>query len=372
MIKFCTPVNLKYFNWASTGLIPLKTKNEMLSLINYLSRKGNPDKEFIESIVEDCRRNAGELLNAKPESIALTHNTSEGLFIAMLNIISDKDKIICDKNAFPSTHYILNYNFPNNEKIFIDIDYDDPLSSIKKHIRKNVKVVVVDLVNYANGNYIELKDAGRYLKEKGIYLVVDGIQGIGCFQFNPYEYNVDFLSVGGTKWLLGIFGSGFLYVNPDILPKIKKVYTGWLAAPWKNFTDFSILPEPYEDGRRFETGTKNIISLKGLSENLKIFNYVGLQKIEKKIQILKIAFINFISEYGFTLYTIKSSRSGIVSIKHNLLNSEEIYNFLNKKKVIISLRNDLLRFSFHYFNNLDDVNYVTRRLKFFLTKKGFL
>lgn len=366
MIKFCIPEDKLYFNWAATGLIPLKVKDSMISLINFLSEIGSPDKEFLENIVEELRNNVSLIINTLPENITLTHNTSEGLLIALLNIINENDKIICMKDAFPSTTYIVNHNFPNNEKIYIKFNHKNPLEDIKRNLKKDVKVVVLDLVNYSDGTYINLKEIGKFLKEKDIFLVVDGIQGIGCFPFNPAEYNVDFLSVAGTKWLLGIFGSGFLYINPDILSRLKKIYTGWLGAEWENFLDFTNLPEPYKDARRFETGTKNIISFKGLSENLKLINAITLKEISVKIASLKKYFIENIKELDFIVITPKDSISGIVSIKHKEISPQEIFNFLNLKKISVSLRNNALRFSFHYFNEFDEINRTIDILKKFL------
>ncbi len=366
MTEFCIPKEKIYFNWASTGLIPQKTKNSMISLINYLSEIGSPEKEFIEEIVENLRKNVSTLLNTSPENIALTHNTSEGIIIALLNLLNENDKIICMQDAFPSTTYIVNYNFPQNEKIYLKFNYKNPVEDIKRNLKTKVKAVVLDLVNYSDGTYIDLKELGEFLKEKEISLVVDGIQGIGCFPFNPSEFNVDFLSVAGTKWLLGIFGSGFLYINPDKQKKIKKIYTGWLGAEWKNFSDFFNLPEPYDDARRFETGTKNIISFKGLSENIKLILGLKLNNISSKITSLKNYFIENIKQLDFIVITPEDSISGIVSVKHKKIPSQEWFNFLKSNNIFISLRNDALRFSFHYFNNIIEIDKTLNIIKKFL------
>lgn len=367
MIKFCINKDRIYFNWASTGLIPQKTKRTMVSLINYLSEKGNPDKEFIEGIVEDLRKNISKMIKTSERNIALTHNTSEGLLIALMNVINDeKEKIICMEDAFPSTYYVVNHNFSKNEKIFIKFDNKDPLTTLKKNLKENVKAVVLDLVNYSNGTYIDLKEIGNFLKEREIYLIVDGIQGIGCFPFEPSLYNVDFLSVAGTKWLLGIFGSGFLYINPEIFPKLKKVYTGWLGAEWENFSDLSKYPEPYNDARRFETGTKNIISYKGFNENIKIINNISLENISNKILYLKNYFIDNIKNFDFVIITPEDSISGIVSIKHKRIDSTKIFDFLNSNNISTSLRNNALRFSFHYFNEIHEIKRALTTIKKFL------
>ena len=79
--------------------------------------------------------------------------------------------------------------------------------------------------------------------------------------------------------------------------------------------------------------------------------------------------VDDIFDEGITLLEIEY-RSGIITLEHK--NAEEIYKDLIKNKIYISLRNyptsskkTLLRFSFNYYNNFEDIEKSISILKKF-------
>jgi selenocysteine lyase/cysteine desulfurase len=99
---------------------------------------------------------------------------------------------------------------------------------------------------------------------------------------------------------------------------------------------------------------------------------IGFKRISNRIIELTTEFISYINKLDFTVITPLEieNRSGIITLEHK--NAEEIYNELIKNKIYISLRNypgsskkQLLRFSFNYYNNLEDIEKSISILKKF-------
>ena len=47
-------------------------------------------------------------------------------------------------------------------------------------------------------------------------LFVDAIQALGVIPFDVEELNIDALACGAHKWLMGIEGTGFVYLSPQL------------------------------------------------------------------------------------------------------------------------------------------------------------
>ena len=63
----------------------------------------------------------------------------------------------------------------------------------------------------------------------GAYIVADLYQSAGIVPLDVTALGVDFATGGSVKWLLGGPGAGYLYVRPDLDPKLQPAATGWAA-----------------------------------------------------------------------------------------------------------------------------------------------
>jgi selenocysteine lyase/cysteine desulfurase len=105
-------------------------------------------------------------------------------------------------------------------------------------------------------------DRGR---EVGSLIAVDITQGAGLIPVDVMQF--DFAASTSLKWLCGMPGAGFGFVNPALLPKLEPPVRGWFSqTPPLNWDleSFSFA----SDARRFGTGTPSLIpyiaSLPGL------------------------------------------------------------------------------------------------------------
>jgi len=116
-------------------------------------------------------------------------------------------------------------------------------------------------------------------------------------------------------------------VSRKVLPGLKKVYSGWLGAPWKDLSDFPSLPQPYNDLRTFELRTRNLPGIAWLRENIKILNNIGIEHVSSHILSLKNSLLQKIKSPGYKS-CCENSPSGIISIKHEAVNMKKMKNLL--------------------------------------------
>jgi len=347
-----------YLNHAGTGPMTKFAEKAIQECITVYKKQAEFDIDTYFNKLNQARENIAELICAETEEITFTHNTSEGIYISLINIpLKEGENIIVMEEVFPAVRYVIEHNLLEIEKRYVNFCGRDPVDVIKRNLDNKTRAVVIDYVQFLTGEMIALKNLNKFLKEKRIYLIVDGIQAIGAINFSVKEIDIDFLSCGAGKWLFGPCGTGFLYVNKRNFQSLKRLHTGWLGAPWKNFENFENLPPLFGDARMFEMGTRNVIGITALAENCRMLKNWGMEKVEEKILKLKRKLHNKFNELGFEIVTPeREPQSGIITIKPN--QPERLYKFLKKNRIIVSLRNNCLRFSPHFYNTEEEIEEV--------------
>ena len=80
-----------------------------------------------------------------------------------------------------------------------------------------VRAVSVSWVGFATGYTVDLAALGRACRERGVYFVVDAIQGLGPLTLDVRACHIDILACGAQKWLLSPWGTGFVYVRRELI-----------------------------------------------------------------------------------------------------------------------------------------------------------
>ncbi len=353
-----------YFNHAAIGPMSLPAKRAIELCVDVYSRQAEFQLDDYFTTVKTARAIIAQLINAKPEEIAFTHNTSEGIYITLINLpLQEGDTVLIMDEVFPAVRYVADYNLSNLNIKYVPFAGRNAVEVVESHIDKKVKAVVVDFVQYLSGEMIDLKQLGSFLKNRGIYFVVDGIQAIGAIDFNLQETEVDFLACGAAKWLFGPSGAGFLYVNKRHFRSLKKFHTGWLGAEWRAFENCEINPPLFDDARMFEQGTRNIMGISAFSENVKILLEYGLKNVQAQILNIKADLRKRFKQLNYEIVTPEyGPQSGIITIKPEN-DAKSLFNLLKENNVIISLRSNCLRFSPHFYNSNEEVEKVFEILK---------
>jgi selenocysteine lyase/cysteine desulfurase len=263
------------------------------------------------------------------------------------------DKILVSRPDFPSNIYPwLNLEKSGVAVKFVDrrngrLDADD----FSKALEKGTKMITVSSVDFVTGFSVDLEALGEFCRRKGIYLCVDGIQGLGVVPMDVKKFGVHFLASGGHKWLIGPMGCGFLYISPEVNGKIHPNRVGWKSViDEEDF--FKMNFELKSDALRFETGTMNLAGIYALGASLELLIDVGIDKIYESVLSLNDRLYSGLKERSFSVISPMDEgiRSGILSF-YPQGNSGKLQRYLASKNVIVSLRNNFVRLAPHFYNS---------------------
>ena len=348
-----------YFNHAGTGPLSVPARRVIEQCLEVYTTQAEFKTDAYFEHVDACRNVVAHFIDATPGEIVFTHNTSQGIYIALTNIpFAAGDKLLVMDEVFPAVRYIVEHNLPQVEKIFVRFAGRDPVELLEPFMRSGVKAVVLDWVQYLSGEMVDLERVSGFLKDRGVYLVVDGIQAVGAVPFSARLCDVEGLACGAAKWLFGPSGAGFLYVNKRTFPALNRVHVGWLGAQWQDFYDCANRPRLYDDARMFELGTRNIIGNSALAEHMRMLQHFGKDHVYGHIRDLKSRLRDGLESMGFEIITpAYGDQSGIVTARPSK-GAAALYERLFTNDIIISLRSNSLRFSPHFYNTPEEVEAI--------------
>jgi cysteine desulfurase/selenocysteine lyase len=352
-----------YLDHASTGPLPVRTQR---TLETWRQRRGEPwrisdEMEF--EVMDLARTLAARLVGATTEEIALTPNTSHGINIASRCLpLRAGDVVLSPDREFPANVYpwmalaregivyeripCTTQGLPDESAILAALD------------RPAVKVLTLSWVSFATGYTFDLEAVGRACRERGIYFVVDAIQGVGARALDVHAAQIDILACGGQKWLLSPWGTGFAYVRSELARELEPRQVGWLAV--RRSTDFNRLVDYdlswHDDARRFEVGTLPYQELAAFCTSVEMLHETGVRCIAAHVAGLTDAMITRIRSAGMSVVTPEDAarRAGILTVrpKHPQRAGER----LARGGIVCALREGAVRLSPHLYSTIEDVN----------------
>lgn len=206
--------------------------------------------------------------------LVFTMNATMSLNLIINGIIRPGDHIVTTHTEHNSVIRPVNHKvLEGAEATFVKPDtegYIDP-DDIRKAIRTNTRLVIVNHASNVTGVVQDLHSIGNVCRDAGVPLAVDTAQTAGVLPIDMAECNISFLSFTGHKGLFGPTGTGGICVADDAEIRCSMVGgTGVRSAYPYHLEEF-----PY----RLEAGTQNLSGIAGLSAGLDWVLEKGLDTI---------------------------------------------------------------------------------------------
>jgi selenocysteine lyase/cysteine desulfurase len=333
-------------------------------MTRYLTDRGNSGGEALvdwDADIERIRQTCARFIGGHRDEIVFTGSISHGLNIVACGLDwREGDNLICAETEFTANIYPwTNLRRRGVEVRFVPARQNRILvDDVAAMIDRRTRLVAISFVEFRTGYRNNLDALAALCHERGAYLCVDSIQGLGAMQFSVARTPVDFLAAHAAKWMIGPIGAGFFYVRRELLPVLNPVMAGWRGVVDRD--DYFKYDSPLrQSGECFEPGSPNFAGLLGMEAAIELLLSAGMAEIEARILALTDYFIAGLQAKGCAIGTPiqhRQERSGIVSFRHPAADSAELCERLHDADVIVSVRGDLIRVSPHFFNTEDDLD----------------
>ncbi|WP_108807460.1 aminotransferase class V-fold PLP-dependent enzyme [Aquimarina spinulae] len=330
-------------------------------------------KNSTQNTIPSLKNEISTLINCSSEEIAITKNTTEGInIIAQGYPWQPGDRILIPDNEYPANVYP--WLFLKNKGVIIDYIPTKngviALEDINQLIHSNTKILALSHVGYLSGYTAPLNKLGELCKQNDIHFFVDAAQSAGVLPIDVKKSNITALSTCGWKWIMAPVGVGFLYCSKALLKNITPVYVGADALDEVNIYSPKYPFTFFQDSRKFEYSSSTLSVAIGLNKALEIINTISVKKIEKQTT----AHIKYLDEalknIGFNSYLKHKeepiTRSGILSVKHKKITSEELHQKLLSHNIHTALWHGYIRFSPSYLNSKEESSEIVHCLTKYL------
>ena len=328
--------------------------------------------------VYDTRVKLAKLFNiANPAQIAFTCNSTEALNIAIQGLFKAGDHVIsseAEHNSVLRPLYL--QESAGVEVSFLPledcgrIDY----ATIESKVQANTKAIVINHASNVTGNVNDLHKISAVAKKHNLLLVVDASQTAGSLPIDVKALGVDVLCFTGHKGLLGPQGTGGIYVNENVeLPSLK---VGGSGVHSFDKVHPKMMPT------LLEAGTLNGHGLAGLNAALDFILNIGVNKIYAHEMELMNHFVKGVKALpNVKLFGdfIAQERVAIVSLNVGKMDAGIVSDILWEEYGICVRagahcaplvhkhfgmeKQGMVRFSFGYFNTLEEVDVAIKAIK---------
>ncbi len=371
--NFAHAGKLAYFNTASNG--PLAKPAYRLQDDGYRRAKnaGVGAQADVFEALKRVRKSGASVFGCRVGDVGFGFNTTFGINLAAFGLpLGRGDEVILSEVEFPANVY------PWLElrrrgiavKFLKSTDGGFDVERFEKAITRKTKVLSLSFVQFFNGYKNDMAALGDICHRKGIFFVVDAIQGAGAEPMNVADWNVAIASAGAQKWLLSSQGTGLFYISEETKSRLVVPWRSWLGVDWgcdwmnlRNFT------RPFESSaQQFEMGTYPGPLVMSLDWSLAYINRLGIKNIQQhnyRLLDTLIAYLRDEPRYRITSSLEPKHRSAILTFTTVKSDVQTLYRALSKRNIVTSVREGSIRVSVHLFNSTADINRLILALKAF-------
>jgi selenocysteine lyase/cysteine desulfurase len=340
-----------YFNACSLGPLPRRGHAALAQYAKDWDEKGTP-VWFYDwlPLLERLRGRVAELLHAPAGSTGIAPSVSVALttLASGLPLAPGRDKILIGGLDFPTLgHQWLSR--PGFEVEFVPSQdgMTIPPEAFAERIDERTALVATTHLFYTTGYIQDVRAIADAAHAKGALCLIDGYQTCGCVPLDVVAMDCDAFVGGCLKWLSGGPGTAFLYVRPDLMPRMRPQGTGWFAT--RDPFSFTLEELTFaDDGRRLETGTFAIACNYAGLAGLELILEVGVENIQERLRDLTDRILERCDEAGVKTFTPRERerRCGIVTLECD--RPEAVEAELHAAGVIVDSRPGRVRLSPHW------------------------
>lgn len=341
-----------YLNTAAAGPLAESTRTAASLYYDQMMQDGDVHWDTWLEKREEVRGKVASFINAEPDEIGFTTNTSSGMNL-IIDALENDGEVISNELEFPVTiipwmHRKIPVHIVKAEHGIVRLE------DILKTMNSRTAVLSLSYVQYSNGFRSELDELGE---SKGRHwLVVNASQAAGVFQIDVKRMRIDALCATGHKWMLSGYGSGFVYISRELQSRSRPRAIGWLSVqnPYSGINNEVHMR--HEVSARAELGCPHFAGIFALGASVELMQSIGLNAIEQRALELNRLLTSRLSEAGWEVLSPLSEekfRSAETLVRAT--DQTELVQRLATERILVTEKPEGFRVATDFFNDESDI-----------------
>jgi kynureninase len=307
-----------------------------------------------------------EVIGVDPGTVTILPNVStiQGVVASCFTYdgkgpFGDRKKIVYDDLNFSTVHYVWQEQARRGAEIVIVKSKDGihaPVEELLAAIDEKTLIVPISHVLFRSSAMYDAKRIIDRAHEVGAMVLLDCYQSAGTVPLHLKEWGCDLACGGSVKWVCGGPGAAYVYVRPDLLPKLCPTSTGWFghAAPFA----FDMGPMRYaEDAWRLIGGTPAMPAVFTARAGWDIVHRLGVDTIRAKSLRQTTLLRGLVEKRGFTVNTPRDDAARGGTICFDFAGADVVSKALCQKSFFHDYRPRCgLRVSPHFYTTDEEIH----------------
>ena len=358
--QFPVTKNSVYLNTAGAGPLAESTAKEGSFYYEQMMNDGDVHWDEWLARREEVRARVASLINAEPDEIGFTTNTSNGMNLIVDTLEKHGEVISCDLEfpvtTIPWMHRRIPVHIVKSSEGMIRAD------DLRAAMNTRTGILSLSLVQYSNGFRSDLEELASI--KRGHALVINASQAAGVFEIDVKRMKIEALCSTGHKWMLSGYGSGFVYINKELTAASPPRSIGWLSVKDPYAGRINEVHLLQNVSARAEPGCPHFAGIFALDASIKLMQSIGMANIEARALELNRKLTSRLTEAGWKVLSPLGSEQ--FRSAQTLVAAEDpakIVSQLANRKILVTEKPQGFRVATDFFNNDDDIDNLIEALR---------
>lgn len=358
--QFPVTSNSVYLNTAAAG--PLAEATARAGAEYYELMRDDGDLHWDEWLErrEAIRAQVARFINAEPDEIGFTTNTSSGMNVIVDALEKHGEVLSCDLEFPVSTIPWMHRRIPVH--LVKPVDGVVKPEDFKTAMNTRTGIISISYVQFSNGFRSDLEALASIKGQHA--LVVNASQAAGAFEIDVKRMKIDALCTTGHKWMRSGYGSGFVYLSRELQAASRPRAIGWLSVqdPYAMRNNEVHLRQTLS--ARSELGCPHFAGIFALGASIEMMQSLSPANIEARVLELNRRLTKRLSEVGGKVLSPlqrEEYRSAETLVAAE--NPGQVVSKLASQKVFVTEKPEGFRVATDFFNNEDDIERLIDALK---------
>jgi len=358
--KFPVTSRSVYLNTAAAGPLAVATARAGAEYYEQMMNDGDVHWDAWLARREEVRAQVAAFINAEPDEIGFTTNTSSGMNLIVDALEKHGEVISCDLE-FPVTtiawmHRRIPVHFVKSAGGVVRLE------DIRAAMNTRTGVISMSYVQFSNGLRTDIEELATVKNNHA--LVVNASQAAGVFDIDVKRMKIDALCATGHKWMRSGYGSGFVYISKELQSAARQRTIGWLSVhdPYGMRNDEVHLR--HDMSARAELGCPHFAGIFALGASIELMRAIGIANIEARALELNRVLTTRLNEIGWKVLSPLETEK--VRSAETLVAAEDpakVVADLAAHKILVTEKPQGFRVATDFFNNEDDIDQLIHRLR---------
>ncbi len=309
-----------------------------------------------------------KLVGASPDEIFICSSVSDAVasVLSSLDYSGSRKRIVTTEIEFPTVGHVL---LASAKRFGFDLRFipaegeEISLDAYEKHIDDQTLISFITHVYYRNGFKQDVARIADICHSKGSLVMIDSYQALGTTPVDVKKMHIDILASGCIKYLFGVPGITFVYINKDLATMLNPSITGWFGQV--NPFSFEVRKLDYAmNSFRFDTGTPAALTSFAAGAGIKLANDIGQQGISERIDYLSEIALLKADQLGLKCVSPHDVRKkgGTTAIEIEM-DSHHMEAILRDRDIIASSRGNVIRIAPHFYTLPHEVEFAFEQIR---------